>query len=77
MTRVNFNLLTVRDRLLSELPKSKSTMSLSGSSVHSLDNGLKAPYTESTCEQVLEAGGDTRSVGLSSELRRARVEVSF
>ena len=43
----------------------------------SLDDGRKAPFTESTCEEVLETGGDTRSVGLSSELHRAPLEVSF
>ena len=52
-------------------------MWMSGSSVTSLDDRRKAPFTESTCEGVLDNIDAQSSVGISSVLDRARLEVSF
>ena len=48
---------------------------MSGSSVTSLDDGRKAPFTESVCAEVFDNIETQSSVGITDELERARLEV--
>ena len=50
---------------------------MSDESVTSLDDGRKAPFTESTCEGILDNIDTQSSVGITNEMERARLEVSL
>ena len=79
LTCVNFN-STYSSRpitVFTEIQSSDQQPIMSGSSTQSLDDGRKAPFTESTCDEVLENIDTRSSIGISSELRRARLEVSL
>ena len=52
-------------------------MSKSDESVTSLDDRRKAPFTESTCEEVLDNIDTQSSMGITEEMERARLEVSL
>ena len=76
-TYVNFN-FTYSSRPITVLTEIQSDQAImSGSSTQSLTDGRKAPFTESTCDEVMEAVDTRSSIGISSEMRRARLEVSF
>ena len=75
----NFNYSSRPITVLFQIPTKRST-TMSGSSTHSLTSltdGRKAPFTESTCNEVFEEIDTRSSIGITSELRRARLEVSL